>query len=404
VKLRTSIRIVVAVLAIGVGGTLSLRAQGGQGGPPPAPPKPGQLAPEYFKNIKVLKNVPADQLRTQMEYFTASLGVQCNFCHVQGQFDSDENPRKDRARKMMAMVDRFNDNPANDITVTCATCHHNHVPPERTPTLAVNMTQAEADAAAAARAARAGGPGGQAGRGPGGQPGPGGPGGGGRGRGPAPEPKPTETADAVIAKYVQALGGQAALAAAKTRVLEGSQTTRDLQTQPIKVQEKVSGEYRIDVASTPNPSVRVSAPAGAWMTGFGPNPRDLEGVQAAQVARPTDFGLALNAKTIYSGFDVRRYEALDGKRSIVVDARRGPLVTESLYFELESGLLLRRLVQTKTAYGNLAEQVDYSDYKDAGGIKIPFTVRYATWNQVTTEKFVDAKVNAQIDDAVFAKK
>jgi len=208
----------------------------------------------------------------------------------------------------------------------------------------------------------------------------------------------------VIAKYVEALGGQAALTAAKTRVLEGSQTTRDLQTQPIKVQEKVTGHYRIDVASTPNPSVRASAPAGAWTAGFGPNPRDLEGVLAAQVARPSDFGLGLNAKTIYSSFDVRRYETIDGKRSIVIDGKRGPVVTESLYFDLESGLLLRRLVLTRTAYGNLAEQVDYSDYKEAGGIKIPFTIRHTTWNQVTTEKFVDAKVNAQIDDAIFAKK
>src|SRR4051812_10161504 len=190
-----------------------------------------------------------------MEYFTASLGVNCNFCHVQGQFDSDDNPRKDRARKMMAMVDRFNDNTSNDITLTCATCHHGHVPPERTPTLAVNMTQAEADAAAAARAARGGGPrGGQGGgRGPGGAPG-GAPGGGQRGGGaPQQPPKPTESVDDVVNKYVQAVGGQAAVTAAKTRVAEGTQTTRDLQTTPIKVQEKASGEYRIDVASQPNP-------------------------------------------------------------------------------------------------------------------------------------------------------
>jgi hypothetical protein len=207
----------------------------------------------------------------------------------------------------------------------------------------------------------------------------------------------------VIAKYVQALGGEAALAAAKTRVLEGAVTSRDLQTTPIKIQEKVTGEYRADVGTTPNVAVRVSTPSGAWMTGFGPNPRDLEGVQAAQIARPTDFGLALNAKTIYSSIDVRRYETVDGKRAVVADAKRGPIVTESLFFDLESGLLLRRLVQTKTAYGNLAEQIDYSDYKEAGGIKIPFAFRYATWNQVTTAKFVDAKVNAQIDDAIFRK-
>ena len=133
-------RYAVQFTAVTFGAVLMAAVVGAQGGgqqPPQAPPKPGQLAPDYFKNIKVLKNVPADQLRTQMQYFAASLGVQCNFCHVQGQFDSDENPRKDRARKMMAMVDRFNENTANDITLTCATCHHGHVPPERTPTLAI---------------------------------------------------------------------------------------------------------------------------------------------------------------------------------------------------------------------------------------------------------------------------
>ena len=36
-------------------------------------------------------------------------------------------------------------------------------------------------------------------------------------------------------------------------------------------------------------------------------------------------------------------------------------------------------------------------------IKVPHTVRHATWNQVTTEKFTDVKINAPIADDVFAK-
>ena len=393
---RVGLSVVLGVCAAAIG----IAAQGQP--PPQPPPAPGQLAPQYFKNIKVLTRVPADQLRTQMEYFTASLGVQCNFCHVQGQFDSDENPRKDRARKMMKMVDRFNEDPANDVTVTCATCHHGRVPPERTPSLAVVMTQVEAEAAAAARAARAGGPGGP-GRGAPGSGGPGGQGRGGRGTVP-PAPAPTESVDQVIEKYVQALGGAAALAAAKTRTLAGTQTTRDLQTQPIKVQEKASGEYRIDVASTPNPAVRVWSPSGAWMSGQGPNPRDLEGVQAAQVSRPTDFGLALGLKKAFSGLTVRRYDTVDGKPAVVLEGRRGDVINETLFFDRESGLLLRRAVQTRTAYGPLAEQVDYSDYRESGGIKVPFQIKYTTWNQVTTEKFTDAQVNALVDDAIFSKK
>ncbi len=52
---------------------------------------------------------------------------------------------------------------------------------------------------------------------------------------------------------------------------------------------------------------------------------------------------------------------------------------------------------------NLAEQIDYSDYRDVGGIKVPHTVRHATWNQVTTGKFTDVKINAPLSDDVFAK-
>jgi photosynthetic reaction center cytochrome c subunit len=415
VKSRYAVQFTAMTFGTVLAAAVVVGAQGGGGQQPQAPPKPGQLAPDYFKNIKVLKNVPAEQLRTQMQYFAASLGVQCNFCHVQGQFDSDDNPRKDRARKMMAMVDRFNENAANDITVTCATCHHGHVPPERTPTLAVNMTQAEADAAAAARAARGGGPGGGGGqgggqgRGPGGGApgaGPGGPGGGQRGGAPQQPPKPTETVDDAVNKYVQAVGGQSALNAAKTRVAEGTQTTRDLQSAPIKVQEKVTGEYRIDVSGAPNPSYRVSTPSGAFGSGFGnnPAPRDLEGVDAAQVARPTEFGLAANLKSKYSSLTVRRYENVDGKQALVVDGRRSDIIGESLYFDRESGLLVRRVIRTKTAYGDLVEQVDYSDFRDAGGIKTPFQVKHSTWSQVTTEKFTDVKVNAPVDDALFAKK
>ena len=52
---------------------------------------------------------------------------------------------------------------------------------------------------------------------------------------------------------------------------------------------------------------------------------------------------------------------------------------------------------------NLGEQIDYSDYRDVAGIKVPHTVRHATWNQVWTEKFTDVKINAPVADDVFAK-
>jgi hypothetical protein len=95
-------------------------APGGRGGPREAP-----------KNLKLLK---ADQLMPAMRAFRTALGVRCDFCHVQGNFASDDNPKKQIARKMIALVDQvnaaFEDGKAH---VTCYTCHRGAEEPATTP-------------------------------------------------------------------------------------------------------------------------------------------------------------------------------------------------------------------------------------------------------------------------------
>jgi hypothetical protein len=78
-------------------------------------------------------------------------------------------------------------------------------------------------------------------------------------------------------------------------------------------------------------------------------------------------------------------------------------VSETLIFDPVTGLLLRRAIVTKTPVGNLGEQVDYSDYRDVAGVKLPFLVMRKTWEANDTFKIVDVKPNAQIADARFAK-
>lgn len=97
---------------------LSVIALSGQ-----APERKGGGGPP--KNLKVL---PSTMDRAQvvgvMRNFTAGLGVQCTYCHVQGQFDSDENPKKNVARMMMKMVGEINMQfPDGKQHVTCYTCH-----------------------------------------------------------------------------------------------------------------------------------------------------------------------------------------------------------------------------------------------------------------------------------------
>jgi photosynthetic reaction center cytochrome c subunit len=80
-----------------------------------------KAATPAFKNLKVLQ--PSD-IRPMMGAFRTGLGVQCNFCHVQGDFSSDENPHKEIARKMIVMVREVNAKfPDGKEHVTCYTCH-----------------------------------------------------------------------------------------------------------------------------------------------------------------------------------------------------------------------------------------------------------------------------------------
>ena len=414
---RLSIAVLAATLFISITGRTGISAQ--QPAAPAAqapgqPPGGGRGGPQPPKNIQVLKDVPPDQLMLTMQYIAASLGVQCTYCHVQGQNDLDDKETKKIAREMMQMVDKLNATFFDGKPrVSCASCHNGRSKPVRTPPLSIEMTPEQAAAAAAARGTRRtrrtrrrgarwcrGGQG--------------------RGEQPPPPPEPTETVDEIIAKYVQALGGPQAMQNAKTRVMTGTVTSRDLVTSNATVQEKATGEYRIDIATQPIPTIRATNGKTAWTVGGGGGrgggggappdaPRDLAGFQMQQGLRLADFALPLQLKERYETLLVNKaYDTIDGKQVVVITGRPYPNVTEQLSFERATGLLLRRVVLTGSGgvgfnIMNLPEQIDYSDYRDVGGLKVPHTVRHATWNQVTTQKFTDVKINAPVADTVFAK-
>src|SRR5258708_17372584 len=103
----------------------------------PAAPK---TAAQQFKNIQVLKDVPADQLIPAMQFITASLGVDCEYCHVEHAFDKDDKKPKVTARKMMEMMITINNEDfENHRVFTCYTCHQSGAHPARSPVISVHV-------------------------------------------------------------------------------------------------------------------------------------------------------------------------------------------------------------------------------------------------------------------------
>ena len=94
-------------------------------------------AGEVFKNVKLLKDVPAARfLRIMDTGYSQSLGVMCDHCHVEDRFDADEKRPKLAAREMIAMTREINEQLAkmenidtSDATVNCTTCHRGYVKP-----------------------------------------------------------------------------------------------------------------------------------------------------------------------------------------------------------------------------------------------------------------------------------
>ena len=92
-------------------------------------------AETFFKNIEILKGKKASRLPAMMSALTGLLGVGCSYCHVTNEWDREDKPTKQTARKMFRMIGTINkDNFEGKNAVSCWTCHRgNPHPPIQAP-------------------------------------------------------------------------------------------------------------------------------------------------------------------------------------------------------------------------------------------------------------------------------
>jgi hypothetical protein len=365
-RLRTALRLpaTAAVLALSMG----LAALAAQQAAPAAAAKEPTPAQKY-KNVTVLKDLGDAEFHDSMVYMGAATGLSCDGCHVrtpQGewQWEKDDKDHKTAARTMITMTNAINaQHFKGEPRVTCTTCHNGRREPLPTTPLAQVLT---ADQIAMQKARAAGGP------------------------RPAP---PTEKPEDILDKYVTALGGRDALAKVTSRAMKGTTTTRDGGSHTFSIQENAAGAYRADTEMAPGFVVTaVFDGEGAWIKA-GPDGGDVEGVIRTTLARSGELGLALKAKEALSRLAIGRYERIDGQDVISVNGRSTPDVAETWHFDRTSGLLVRRVVRMGTVMGPVSMQLDFSDYRTVDGVKVPFTIRQTTWEDVRTATFTDVRLN-----------
>jgi photosynthetic reaction center cytochrome c subunit len=331
-----------------------------------------KTAVQQFKNIQVLKDIPADQLIPAMQFITASLGVECEFCHVQGAFEKDDKKPKVTARKMMEMMITINqDNFDGKREVTCYSCHRGSTAPVATPTVMTaesKASRAEPKETDQAEAQETGGP----------------------------------TADQLFDKYVKAVGGDAAIDKITSRVMKGTITFGDRNV-PIEIYSK-EPDKRASFTHTPDgESITAFDGHEGWVGILGHPLHDMHGPDIDGASMDADLSFAAHLKVMFSEAKVRGTEKVDGHDAYVVVGPRPGKTPLRLYFDQQSGLLVRLVRLGETPLGELPTQIDYADYREAGGVKIPFRWTLARPSGRFTIQVSDVKENVPVDDRKFAK-
>jgi photosynthetic reaction center cytochrome c subunit len=358
-----------------------------------------KMAEEVFKNIQVLKGITVDDFLGTMGIMSAAVGFDCSECHTNAGTDkvdwaSDDNPKKVTARKMVTMVGAINrENFNNRLNVTCWTCHHGRDRPSTTPTLEFVY-------------------------------------------GPGPQDMDDvlsqmpgqQSAAAILDKYIQALGGAEKLAGLKSYIATGTSVgfggfggggevhlyakAPDMRT--TWIQFKAETERPDSIRTTNGKTAWIKTPLtilGEYqMTGT-----EFEGAKLdAEMSFPGQIKQILTSPRVSTPTSIsdlpgpssqtnsEKSVGIGQDRAVNVVQGTGPGGTlATLYFDQQTGLLLRMVRFGRTPIGRVPTQMDFADYRDVGGIKFPFRLTFAWLDGRDAIQLNQIQTNVSIPDSKF---
>jgi hypothetical protein len=388
-----SVYVAIAIGAIGLAGVVFGQAQ------TTAQEKP-LMSDQVFKNIQVLKGIPVDDFMETMGVMCASLQFDCSDCHTNAGTDkvdwAADTARKQMARRMVTMVRNINQtNFGGRQMVTCWTCHRNRDKPMVTPTMEVlyGMPPLDTDDVIVS---------------------------------PPGSPSP----QTILDKYIQASGGAQRLSGLTSFVGKGTSVgfggfggggavellakAPDKRATIILFKEETGRGDQIRTYDGNTGWVRTPLNVLGEFQLVG---SDLDGARFdAQLSFPGQIKQILTNLKAGPPTSIADLPAPESQSSLQQDVAlgqthsvnvvqgtgpRGLLVT--LYFDKDSGLLLRELRYGAGPIGRVPTQIDFADYRDVDGIKLPFRITYAWLDGRDSIVLNEIKINAPIDEGKFGR-
>jgi outer membrane lipoprotein-sorting protein len=342
-----------------------------------------QMSEDAFKNVQVLRGISVDEFMGTMGFFAASLNMNCVDCHVTesaGDWKryADDTPLKQTARRMVLMENLLNRADFGNVRmVTCYTCHRGSQHPDVTPSL---LEQYGAPPPIDPDLVE-----------------------------PLPNaPDSSAAAARILDKFIAAIGGAQQLAKLTSFTAKGTYSgfDTDFQKTPLELSAKAPNQRSVTSRLSVGENTTTYDGNEGWIASA-----DRPVPYIALVGGDLD-GAKLDAELCFPAAlkqDLTKWRAdfpatsIDNHAVDVVEGTAPGGTSVKLFFDKQSGLLVRQARFVNTVVGLIPVHVDYSDYRAVAGVKMPFKWQ-TTWTdgQSTTE-LSDVQPNAPVAAAKFAK-
>jgi len=339
------------------------------------------MSEDAFKDVQVLRGIPAGEFIETMGFFAVSLTANCTTCHGDASAGSwehyaDNTQLKSAARRMVVMMNSINQaNFGGKREVTCYTCHRGDRIPRVTPTIAdvYNSTfnPIEPDQLL------------------------------------PPTPTPEMSADQILDKYIQALGGAQNLAKLTSFVAKGTSQAYAELAYPFELYAKAPSQMTTITHTEAGDRTTAYDGRNGWIA----MPRDDKPIPLLPLIQGDLTGAKLDAticfptaiKQALTQWRVTMPITINDKDVEVVQGTVDGRTPVNLYFDSKTGLLVRQVRYTDTKVGLSATQVDYEDYRDVAGVKMPFKWTTSWLDGQTVFTATQIQPNVPIDAAKFGK-
>ena len=325
-------------------------------------------AEKTYKNIQVLTGIPSDQLLPAMRFIAQSLGVNCSYCHVPDHFDDDSKKTKQTARKMMRMMNSINAGNFEGVrAVTCYSCHRGAPKPQSIPAIAASPPSQPALTSVAEKSIAT-----------------------------------LPTADEIVERYIQAVGGTAAINAIDTREEQGTAASGG-QTTAVEILDKFPDRHAFIRQAADRQDFTIINGSTGWFGALGHSVHDLQtsDIEAMKIA--ADLHLPTEITDLYAELRTEYPENIGDREAYVLSGKMPGHPEAKFYFDEKTGLLIRIVQFVDSPLGQSTVETGYDDYRVVDGVKVPFRWIIAEGNQTSTIQFEKVLQNIPIDDTRFKK-